>query len=101
MYRLCVCICVHMFDIFLFPLLSFECLAEIWEWEDEHSNWHNYSAGTCRLLKACRLCGVDKVSIRSLGRSYSIDLKYMVQINSETKTERKIRNVDLSSQPGN
>jgi len=75
-------------------------LAEIWEWEDEDKNWHGYDASSCRLLEASQLCGVDKISIASLGRSYSIDLKRMVQKNEETKTERRIQRVDNSSLTG-
>ena len=76
-------------------------IAEVWEWEDEHKDWHGYGTSSCRLLEASHLCGVNNVSITSLGRTYTIDLKRMVQTNDETKMERNVRKVDASTLAGN
>ncbi|XP_065908564.1 poly [ADP-ribose] polymerase 2-like isoform X2 [Dysidea avara] len=71
--------------------------SEVWEWEDEGKTWHAYKAGHCRLLEAAKLCDLDEVSISSVGRDYTVDLKRMVQINDESKTERNVRRIDTSS----
>lgn len=83
-----------------FVILILVCTAELWEWEDEHAKWHGYDASTCRLLEASYLCGVNSVSISSMGRSYTVNLKRLVQVNDATKTERKIRRVNTSSLAG-
>lgn len=99
-----MCVCVWL--ICLYPngtsCLCTLCilLVEVWEWEDEGKTWHAYKAGHCRLLEAAKLNDLDRVSITSVGRDYTVDLKHMVQINDETKTERTIRRIDTSSLAG-
>ena len=92
---MCVAVCS------CFVILMLVCTAEVWEWEDEHTKWHGYDASTCRLLEACHLCSVNSVSISSMGRDYTVDLKNLVQVNDATKAEQKIRRVDTSSLAGN
>jgi len=93
----CVWLIVSVQWYLLFVLIL---LAEVWEWEDEGKTWHAYKAGHCRLLEASKLCGLDEVSITSVGRDYTVDLKRMVQINDETKAERTIRRIDTSGSAG-
>lgn len=98
MYVVCVAAYMYILQLFCY---SNACTAELWEWEDEHSKWHGYNAGTCRLLEASHLCSVNTVNTSSMGRSYTVDLKRMVQVNDTTKMERNIRRVDTSSLAGN
>ena len=66
-----------------------------WEWKDEHGKWNSYAADVCRLLDACRLCGVDEWMITACGRTYRVEVgagtQGWGQVNVDTGVRREVR----------
>lgn len=66
-----------------------------WEWKDEHGKWTLYPPGVCRLLDACRICGVEEWEITAGGRMYRVELgegsQGWGQVNVATGVRREVR----------
>lgn len=67
------------------------CVAEDWEWQDEHGVWVSYSSPVARQLEAGRVCGLKSVEFSAGGREYTLKIGEMKQVNDETKMERDVR----------
>lgn len=62
-----------------------------WQWKDDRGLWHAYSSIDSRIIEAAHLTGEDEISLTMLGRTYTVDLHSMQQINEDTGTTRPVQ----------
>lgn len=55
--------------------------------------WRSYSWAECRALEAGAAAGEEEVCLSTLGRSYTVDLTAMQQLNDHTGTARPVQRV--------
>nr|XP_018917455.1 PREDICTED: E3 ubiquitin-protein ligase TRIP12 isoform X1 [Bemisia tabaci]XP_018917456.1 PREDICTED: E3 ubiquitin-protein ligase TRIP12 isoform X1 [Bemisia tabaci] len=65
--------------------------AIMWQWRDDRTLWHPYSPIDSRIIEAAHQAGEDEVTLTTLGRTYTIDLHTMQQINEDTGTSRPVQ----------
>lgn len=65
--------------------------AVMWQWRDDRSMWHHYTAIDSKIVEAAYQAGEDEVSLSTMGRSYTIDFNSMQQINEDTGTARPVQ----------
>lgn len=65
--------------------------AVMWQWRDDRSIWHHYTAIDSKIVEAAYQAGEDEVSLSTMGRSYTIDFNSMQQINEDTGTARPVQ----------
>ncbi|CAG4963376.1 unnamed protein product [Parnassius apollo] len=77
-----------------------------WQWRDDRGVWRSYSWAESRALEAGAAGGEEEVCLATLGRSYTVDLTAMQQLNDHTGTARPVQRVapapaaDAHAQPG-
>lgn len=69
----------------------------VYQWQDEKKKWNCYSAKTMIEIGKALNKNETEVEITSQGRSYSIDLKKLIQTNKTTKVTRKVQKIKSSS----
>ncbi|CAK1548387.1 unnamed protein product [Leptosia nina] len=62
-----------------------------WQWRDDRGVWRSYSWAECRALEAGASAGEEEVCLATLGRSYTVDLTTMQQLNDHTGTARPVQ----------
>ncbi|CAH1643332.1 unnamed protein product [Spodoptera littoralis] len=62
-----------------------------WQWRDDRGVWRSYSWAESRALEAGALAGEEEVCLTTLGRSYTVDLTAMQQLNDHTGTARPVQ----------
>ena len=66
-----------------------------WAWRDGDGKWTLYPAAVCRLLDACKLCGVMEREIISHDRKYRVELgigtQGWSQVNVDTHVRSEVR----------
>ena len=62
-----------------------------WQWKDDRGLWHAYSSIDSRIIEAAHMTGEDEISLTMLGRTYTVDLHSMQQINEDTGTTRPVQ----------
>lgn len=62
-----------------------------WQWRDDRSMWHSYSAIDSRMIEAAHINSDDELSLSTLGRTYTVDFHSMQQINEDTGTTRPVQ----------
>lgn len=65
--------------------------AVMWQWRDDRSIWHHYTAIDSKIVEAAYQAGEDEVSLSTMGRSYTIDFNSLQQINEDTGTARPVQ----------
>ncbi|KZC11246.1 putative E3 ubiquitin-protein ligase TRIP12 [Dufourea novaeangliae] len=61
-----------------------------WEWRDERHCYHPFSTIDSRIIEMAFQNGEDEICLSSLGRTYTIDLTVMKQINEDIGVARSI-----------
>ncbi|KAL0895540.1 hypothetical protein ABMA27_011643 [Loxostege sticticalis] len=64
-----------------------------WQWRDDRGVWRSYSWAESRALEAGAVAGEEEVCLTTLGRSYTVDLTAMQQLNDHTGTARPVQRV--------
>ncbi|XP_072935782.1 E3 ubiquitin-protein ligase TRIP12 isoform X2 [Epargyreus clarus] len=64
-----------------------------WQWRDDRGVWRSYSWAESRALEAGAAAGEEEVCLTTLGRSYTVDLTAMQQLNDHTGTTRPVQRV--------
>lgn len=64
-----------------------------WQWRDDRGVWRSYSWAESRSLEAGASAGEEEVCLTTLGRSYTVDLTAMQQLNDHTGTARPVQRV--------
>ncbi|XP_052747423.1 E3 ubiquitin-protein ligase TRIP12 [Bicyclus anynana] len=64
-----------------------------WQWRDDRGVWRSYSWAECRALEAGATAAEEEVCLSTLGRSYTVDLTAMQQLNDHTGTARPVQRV--------
>ncbi|KAL4705000.1 hypothetical protein ACJJTC_009788 [Scirpophaga incertulas] len=64
-----------------------------WQWRDDRGVWRSYSWAESRALEAGASAGEEEVCLSTLGRSYTVDLASMQQLNDHTGTARPVQRV--------
>ncbi|XP_063373487.1 E3 ubiquitin-protein ligase TRIP12 isoform X3 [Cydia amplana] len=64
-----------------------------WQWRDDRGLWRSYSWAESRALEAGATAGEEEVCLTTLGRSYTVDLTAMQQLNDHTGTARPVQRV--------
>ncbi|XP_068628834.1 E3 ubiquitin-protein ligase TRIP12 [Battus philenor] len=64
-----------------------------WQWRDDRGVWRSYSWAESRALEAGASGGEEEVCLTTLGRSYTVDLTAMQQLNDHTGTARPVQRV--------
>ncbi|XP_013166656.1 PREDICTED: E3 ubiquitin-protein ligase TRIP12 isoform X1 [Papilio xuthus] len=64
-----------------------------WQWRDDRGVWRSYSWAESRALEAGVSGGEEEVCLTTLGRSYTVDLTAMQQLNDHTGTARPVQRV--------
>ncbi|XP_049887493.1 E3 ubiquitin-protein ligase TRIP12 isoform X2 [Pectinophora gossypiella] len=64
-----------------------------WQWRDDRGVWRSYSWAESRALEAGAAAGEEEVCLTTLGRSYTVDLTAMQQLNDHTGTARPVQRV--------
>ncbi|KAI5642254.1 WWE domain-containing protein [Phthorimaea operculella] len=64
-----------------------------WQWRDDRGVWRSYSWAESRALEAGASAGEEEVCLTTLGRSYTVDLAAMQQLNDHTGTARPVQRV--------
>ncbi|CAH0747219.1 unnamed protein product [Diatraea saccharalis] len=64
-----------------------------WQWRDDRGVWRSYSWAESRALEAGVAAGEEEVCLTTLGRSYTVDLAAMQQLNDHTGTARPVQRV--------
>ena len=69
----------------------------VYEWQNENKKWEPYTAEN--MIKIADAINNDQttLSVTSQTRSYKIDLKSLIQTNTNTNVTRKIHRVKSSS----
>ncbi|XP_059049375.1 E3 ubiquitin-protein ligase TRIP12 [Achroia grisella] len=62
-----------------------------WQWRDDRGAWRSYSWAESRALEAGVAAGEEEVCLSTLGRSYTVDLTAMQQLNDHTGTARPVQ----------
>jgi len=68
----------------------------VWQWQDENSTWQDYDPVLCHKLEVAHTSssskagGEESVSFTIAGRSYTVDVGKMEQVNTETGVRRKV-----------
>ncbi|XP_028164507.1 E3 ubiquitin-protein ligase TRIP12 isoform X3 [Ostrinia furnacalis] len=62
-----------------------------WQWRDDRGVWRSYSWAESRALEAGAAAGEEEVCLTTLGRSYTVDLTAMQQLNDHTGTARPVQ----------
>lgn len=62
-----------------------------WQWRDDRGVWRSYSWAESRALEAGAAAGEEEVCLSTLGRSYTVDLTAMQQLNEHTGTARPVQ----------
>ncbi|XP_041974550.1 E3 ubiquitin-protein ligase TRIP12 [Aricia agestis] len=62
-----------------------------WQWRDDRGVWRSYSWAESRALEAGAAAGEEEVCLSTLGRSYTVDLTAMQQLNDHTGTARAVQ----------
>ncbi|XP_022824637.1 E3 ubiquitin-protein ligase TRIP12 isoform X2 [Spodoptera litura] len=62
-----------------------------WQWRDDRGVWRSYSWAENRALEAAALAGEEEVCLTTLGRSYTVDISTMQQLNDHTGTARLVQ----------
>nr|XP_026484610.1 E3 ubiquitin-protein ligase TRIP12 isoform X1 [Vanessa tameamea]XP_026484611.1 E3 ubiquitin-protein ligase TRIP12 isoform X1 [Vanessa tameamea] len=70
-----------------------------WQWRDDRGVWRSYSWAECRALEAGAAAGEEEVCLSTLGRSYTVDLTAMQQLNDHTGTARSVQRVAPAPHP--
>ncbi|XP_034824158.1 E3 ubiquitin-protein ligase TRIP12 isoform X2 [Maniola hyperantus] len=70
-----------------------------WQWRDDRGVWRSYSWAECRALEAGAAAGEEEVCLSTLGRSYTVDLTAMQQLNDHTGTARPVQRVAPAPHP--
>ena len=63
----------------------------VWEWEDENGKWNPYNAKTCLDLMTAQKEEETWVASKAAGRSYTIHIDRMEQVNTATNVKRAVR----------
>ena len=63
----------------------------MWEWEDENGKWNPYNAKTCLDLMTAQKEEETWVASKAAGRSYTIHIDRMEQVNTATNVKRAVR----------
>ncbi|XP_020285612.1 E3 ubiquitin-protein ligase TRIP12 isoform X2 [Pseudomyrmex gracilis] len=72
-----------------------------WEWRDERQCAHPFSTIDSRIIEMAFQNGEDEICLSSLGRTYTIDLTMMKQINEDGGMARSIfRRININSPEG-
>ncbi|XP_055359532.1 poly [ADP-ribose] polymerase 2 isoform X2 [Betta splendens] len=67
-------------------------MSSVWQWKGDDGRWQPYPPSACDLLNSAVSAGTACITLPlGSGAAYTVDLKKMLQINSVTKYERKIR----------
>ncbi|XP_048481765.1 E3 ubiquitin-protein ligase TRIP12 isoform X3 [Plutella xylostella] len=64
-----------------------------WQWQDDRGVWRSYSWAESRALEAGAAAGEEEVCLTTLGRSYTVELTAMQQLNDHTGTMRPVQRV--------
>ncbi|CAB3231314.1 unnamed protein product [Arctia plantaginis] len=64
-----------------------------WQWRDDRGVWRSYSWAESRALEAGAAAGEEEICLTTLGRSYTVDLTAMQQLNDHTGTARPVQRV--------
>ncbi|KAJ2943828.1 hypothetical protein O0L34_g8156 [Tuta absoluta] len=64
-----------------------------WQWRDDRGVWRSYSWAESRALETGASAGEEEVCLTTLGRSYTVDLAAMQQLNDHTGTARPVQRV--------
>ncbi|XP_045486330.1 E3 ubiquitin-protein ligase TRIP12 isoform X3 [Pieris rapae] len=70
-----------------------------WQWRDDRGVWRCYSWAECRALEAGVSGGEEEVCLATLGRSYTVDLTAMQQLNDHTGTARPVQRLPPAAPP--
>ncbi|XP_050553477.1 E3 ubiquitin-protein ligase TRIP12 isoform X4 [Spodoptera frugiperda] len=70
-----------------------------WQWRDDRGVWRSYSWAESRALEAGAAAGEEEVCLTTLGRSYTVDLTAMQQLNDHTGTARPVQRVAPAPAP--
>lgn len=70
-----------------------------WQWKDDRGVWRSYSWGESRALEGGATAGEEEVCLTTLGRSYTVDLTTMQQLNDHTGTARPVQRVAPAPAP--
>ncbi|XP_026324123.1 E3 ubiquitin-protein ligase TRIP12 isoform X4 [Hyposmocoma kahamanoa] len=70
-----------------------------WQWRDDRGVWRSYSWAESRALEAGAAAGEEEVCLTTLGRSYTVDLTAMQQLNDHTGTARPVQRVAPAPHP--
>ncbi|KAG9331114.1 hypothetical protein JZ751_020249 [Albula glossodonta] len=73
----------------------------VWQWEVGEGQWEPYPPSACAQLDSAVHSGLDSVCLTvSTGTVYRVDLKKMIQINTVSKFQRKVRMHTLKTESG-
>ncbi|XP_013193092.2 E3 ubiquitin-protein ligase TRIP12 isoform X1 [Amyelois transitella] len=70
-----------------------------WQWRDDRGTWRSYSWAESRAIEAGAAAGEEEVCLSTLGRSYTVDLTAMQQLNDHTGTARPVQRVAPAPTP--
>ncbi|XP_053601004.1 E3 ubiquitin-protein ligase TRIP12 isoform X2 [Plodia interpunctella] len=70
-----------------------------WQWRDDRGTWRSYSWAESRAIEAGAAAGEEEVCLSTLGRSYTVDLTAMQQLNDHTGTARPVQRVAPQASP--
>ncbi|KAJ8336518.1 hypothetical protein SKAU_G00377380 [Synaphobranchus kaupii] len=71
----------------------------VWEWEVGDGEWEAYPPSACALLDGAVRSSRASVSLAlTTGSKYKVDLKKLIQINTTTKFQRRIRSHTLKQE---
>ncbi|XP_031562481.1 E3 ubiquitin-protein ligase TRIP12-like [Actinia tenebrosa] len=70
----------------------------LWQWRDDRGVWHSYSWIDSKIIEAAYHSGEDELSLATMGRTYTIDLNAMQQINEDTGTTRPVQRCNGSGE---
>ncbi|KAK2164418.1 hypothetical protein NP493_1414g01032 [Ridgeia piscesae] len=62
-----------------------------WQWRDDRGSWHTYAAVDSNMIEAAHQAGDYDVSLQTMGRTYTIDLDALQQVNEDTGTTRPVQ----------
>ncbi|KAG7455005.1 hypothetical protein MATL_G00251750 [Megalops atlanticus] len=75
--------------------------AAVWQWEGDGGQYVPYPPSACAQLDRAVQAGRSSVSLTlGTGSTYTVDLRKMVQTNTVTKYQRKIRKLTLKAESG-
>ena len=80
----------------ILPPLTHTHTHTVWQWQDENGTWQDYDPAICHQLEAAHTSsgsgtgGRGNVSFSVAGRSYTVDVGKMEQVNTATGVGRKV-----------